>query len=612
MTRPDLTPEQASMLSLAEQHEWFRRVTRRRRVRLAGGGAGQRATPMLLARADRPDGARVPTLGRHIAFGADPARQISVAWQVPAPVADPFLRIGESPRDLGERIAAEVRVVTTRPGDLAAAGSEPVAAAPVVQYYLHASLDGLRPGQTYYYTVGHQGSDSHHNADHQGSDGYRSVGHRSPGAYHSAGGRGSGCPDAAPVAAFRTAPTGRVPFAFTAFGDQGVTDEAIRAARLIQAQDAAFHLHAGDVSYAESGGQGLVTDSFDPLAWDSFFAAIEPAARTVPWQIAVGNHELEAWYSPDGYGGQHARWQFPGGSGDGPPPAYYSFRYGNVGVVSLDANDVSHEIPANFGYSRGAQTAWLARTLAALRADPDVDFIVAYFHHCAYCTCTGHGSEGGVRELWGPLFDRYAVDLVINGHNHVFERTDPIRAGSPTASAPPGATIHPGDHGTTYIAAGGGGAALYAFPAADSHAGPGALAADGGAGVWDACTAGGSPAERDACAAGGSPAERDACAAGGSPPGADTLRADGSATGQRALLTGDGQASQVRDPEPVRSFVHQADGTVDEDAPWSRVRYTGYCLLVVDSRPDPVRGGTLLVRAITADGTELDRLTLVR
>src|SRR5579862_7559464 len=100
MTRPDLTPQQASRLSVAEQHEWFRSVTRRRRVRLTGGGAGPRATPMLLARAGRPDGARVPPFGRHVAFGADPARQMSVAWQVPAPVAGPFLRLGESPRDL--------------------------------------------------------------------------------------------------------------------------------------------------------------------------------------------------------------------------------------------------------------------------------------------------------------------------------------------------------------------------------------------------------------------------------------------------------------------------------------------------------------------------------
>ena len=69
-------------------------------------------------------------------------------------------------------------------------------------------------------------------------------------------------------------------------------------------------------------------------------------------------------------------------------------RAGNVGVVSLDANDVSFEIPANNGYTGGAQVTWLGATLASLRKQPGIDFIVAYFHHCAYCTCAVHGSEG--------------------------------------------------------------------------------------------------------------------------------------------------------------------------------------------------------------------------
>ena len=161
----------------------------------------------------------------------------------------------------------------------------------------------------------------------------------------------------------------------------------------VRTQNPAFHLHAGDISYAENGGGGLLTDPYDPRAWDSFFNEIEPAAGAIPWQVAIGNHEMETWYSPDGYGGQYARFDFPGESSSATPSVYYSWTYGNVAFVSLDANDVSYEIPANLGYSGGKQVAWLASTLAALRKDPGIDFIVAYFHHCAYCTCTTHGSE---------------------------------------------------------------------------------------------------------------------------------------------------------------------------------------------------------------------------
>ena len=111
----------------------------------------------------------------------------------------------------------------------------------------------------------------------------------------------------------------------------------------------------------------------------------------------------------------------------------YSFIYGNIAVLSLDANDVSYEIKANTGYRGGAQNTWVEQTLAAYRADPNIDFIVCFFHHCAYSTTDDACQRR--RECATPgcaLFDSYEVDLVLQGHNHVFERTDPIRAGAPT------------------------------------------------------------------------------------------------------------------------------------------------------------------------------------
>jgi hypothetical protein len=76
-----------------------------------------------------------------------------------------------------------------------------------------------------------------------------------------------------------------------------------------------------------------------------------------------------------------------------------------------------------------------------------------------------------VRKYWSPLFDQYAVDLVINGHNHIYERTDPIKAGAPTTSAPIGATVRSATEGTTYVACGGAGKGLYSFSAPDSYEG---------------------------------------------------------------------------------------------------------------------------------------------
>ncbi|MCZ9345312.1 metallophosphoesterase, partial [Streptomyces sp. TRM76130] len=220
-------------------------------------------------------------------------------------------------------------------------------------------------------------------------------------------------------------------------------------------------------------GRGEKSDLYDATQWDRFLTQTEPVARSVPWMVTTGNHDMEAWYSPDGYGGQLARFSLPD-SGFDPrtAPGVYSFTYGNVGVVALDANDVSYELPANLGVTEGRQTRWLERTLTRLRAAPEVDFVVVFFHHCAYSTST-HASDGGVRAEWVPLFARHQVDLVINGHNHVYERTDAVKGGEVGRPVPVGEWTDPTRDGTVYVTAGGGGKELYGFPAGvpESHEG---------------------------------------------------------------------------------------------------------------------------------------------
>jgi hypothetical protein len=357
--------------------------------------------------------------------------QMRISWQVPSAVRRPYVRVGLTPWSLSRRIEADLR-------DLHTPGVEGQRAA-LDQYYLHAALDGLRPGTTYYYGVGHEGFDP---ADkkHHGT-----------------------------VARFRTAPAYPEKFVFTAFGDQGVTPDALANDKALLGRGPAFHLHAGDICYADGTGHGEKSDIYDPAAWDLFLKQTETVAGSVPWMVTTGNHDMEAWYSPNGYGGQSARWALPDNGFDARrAPGVYSFVYGNVGIVALDANDVSYEIPANLGYSDGRQTAWLDRRLGELRKR--TDFVVVFFHHCAYSTST-HASDGGVRDTWVPLFAKHQVDLVINGHNHVYERTDAIRGGAVGRRVPVGASTDPTRDGIVYVTAGGAGKSLYAFPDGlkDSH-----------------------------------------------------------------------------------------------------------------------------------------------
>ncbi|AXK36079.1 phosphoesterase [Streptomyces armeniacus] len=521
----------AARMSMPEQHEYLRaRLAGRtsgvsRRGLLRGGGlavtgaagagllgctsdaadgGGPSATPAAPSPV-RVDGSLVAPFGRHLAFGDDPKTQMRVSWQVPFAVRKPYIRIGGEPWELSRKIEAEVRELRTP------ALSRKLPA--VEQFYLHAALDGLRPGTTYYYGVGHDGFDPT-------------------------------APDRlATLGSFTTAPAEPGdPFVFTAFGDQGVSYQALANDQLLLGQNPSFHLHAGDICYADETGHGERDDTYDARVWDQFLAQTESVAARVPWMVTTGNHDMEAWYSPNGYGGQSARWSLPATGPDAKnAPGVYAFRYGNVGVVALDANDVSYEIPANRGYTDGAQTRWLGARLRELRAAGDIDFVVVFFHHCAYSTST-HASDGGVREEWVPLFDRHQVDLVINGHNHVYERTDPVRGDKPTRALPVGGSTEPARDGTVYVTAGGGGKKLYDFPVPDSYEGH----------------------------------------------------------------------EDERDHVPTFHWTGPDEQEGDR-VEWSRVRYTGFSFLAVESRPGTAgRAPKLEVTALAETGRRIDRFTVER
>jgi hypothetical protein len=383
-----------------------------------------------------PDGRKGRPVGRHIAFGADPARQVVISWQQLEKVTRPFVRIATAAGEFGAPIAAEVRTLKSEIGWQEGDHSfPPHGPSPMYQYYLHVRLDGLKPDTTYFYVVGHE---SYEPGERRGD-----------------------------IARFRTAPTTSTPFTFTAFGDQGYGYNARKLTSLAADQGPAFHLALGNLSYAihngtpNAEGGHPTTDKYDAARWNSLFAQNEFLARNVPWMITLGNREMEEWYSPNGYGGVRARFTMPDNAWSG-STGIYAWRYQNVGLVSLDGNDICNRNTANFDYTRGKQLTWLSGQLAKFRKDPAIDFIVVYLHHATYSTSDGGGAESVAQQKWAPVFDKYQVDLVLNAHNRVYERTDPIRAGKGTPRKP-GSTVNPAEDGTTYITAGAGGQALDKF-----------------------------------------------------------------------------------------------------------------------------------------------------
>lgn len=456
-------------MTIADQQDWLAAFLRRhpvsRRTALRGG-AGVLATlaasgsPWARGVAAAAAPAPVTVVGRHLAYGPDPARSMSFSGELTA-APPPGRMVVDVGTDSGFGLTLPVQV---RPleslvpqVDGSVRGTR--------QWFAHARADGLTPGSRYVYRFRIEG----------------------PG----------GTTATTATSTFRTAaPHGtRHRFTFTAFADQGVSTggepnhykpddthrspapaEALTA--LVAAEAPAFHLLAGDICYADPSGAGRPVrngapqddeahDSFDPTVWSTYFAAIERSAASTPWMFATGNHDMEALYDLNradgpahGYAGHAARLALPG-TGPRGCPSVYAFTHGTVGVVSVDANDLSTEIPTNAGYSGGTQLTWLERTLAGWRADPDVEWIVLFFHHCAFATSGSHASDAGVRRALAPLCDRYRVDLCVQGHNHQYERTDPIRDGRPTRPAPDRSTVHPETDGTTYVCVGSGGRPRY-------------------------------------------------------------------------------------------------------------------------------------------------------
>lgn len=479
-------PELADNLTVAEQHDWIRRflserpVSRRAALRGAGVVTALGMAPWLAANRDSFGGHGLPPfLGRRLSFGSDPRTQMAMAAELTAPPRAAVLVDLGTDTGYGHTLTAEVRhlvsAVPQRDGSIRTAE----------QFFVHALADDLEPSVAYHYRF------------------------RLPG--------GGVTPDAV----FSTAPATAGRFSFTAFGDQGVDDNggvpaifanryaiqdtrrtahpAASLIRLVAARRPTFHVLAGDICYPGADGEpvrnnapgkaGAGFDNYDPTVWTRYFAGIEISSATTPWMFGTGNHDVEALYDDNraggathGYGGHAARLDLPTNGPRG-CPSVYSFRYGNVGFLSLDSNDLTFETRANAGYSRGTQVAWARHTLAAFRKDPLVDFIVVFFHHCAYATARGHGSDDGVRTRLAPLFDEFSVDLAVQAHNHSWERTDPIRAGRCTVAAPNGATVRPLTDGTTYICAGSGGRGRSSWPDGTADRYPGQVSADSAAPV---------------------------------------------------------------------------------------------------------------------------------
>lgn len=89
-------------------------------------------------------------------------------------------------------------------------------------------------------------------------------------------------------------------------------------------------------------------------------------------------------------------------------PHFERWRAGGALFIGLDSNRVGDP----------QQLRSLQRALAA----SDEAIKIVYFHHPPYTASSVHEPNSLVRRDWVPLFERYDVTLVLNGHSHGYER----------------------------------------------------------------------------------------------------------------------------------------------------------------------------------------------
>jgi acid phosphatase type 7 len=176
-----------------------------------------------------------------------------------------------------------------------------------------------------------------------------------------------------------------------------------RTADLLFRMDLAAILALGDLQY-EDGRLWKFQQSFD-VSW----GRLKPLIRPVP-----GNHE----YGEPGAAGYFDYFNGPGvltGPAGERGRGYYSLDVGSWHVVAL--NSQCREVG---GCAVGsAQERWLRADLAS---HPAV-CTLAFWHHPRF-TSGRHSGDGGILALWTALYEGNA-DLILNGHEHFYERFAP-------------------------------------------------------------------------------------------------------------------------------------------------------------------------------------------
>jgi len=220
---------------------------------------------------------------------------------------------------------------------------------------------------------------------------------------------------------FRTAPAKEEAFSFIYLGD-AQNDIKSKWSRVIRKAfategDARFIVHAGD----------LINRSNNDEQWGEWHFGGGFINGMIPSVPTPGNHEYKRDEQQMLRLDPHwkAQYTLPTNGPEGMQESVYYVDYANVRLISLNSQMIVLD-----SLARRKQFDWLEQVL---KNNPQ-RWTFLTFHHPIYSTAKGRDNKE-FRELFQPLFEKYHVDILMQGHDHTYGRGRNLPVGKSKKSA---------------------------------------------------------------------------------------------------------------------------------------------------------------------------------
>lgn len=154
----------------------------------------------------------------------------------------------------------------------------------------------------------------------------------------------------------------------------------------------------------------IVNEGDSEEEWEKFIKVIKNEGKNIEWYTAVGNHDNTLL--------QQKYFNLKDKKGISGDNSFYTFSFKNTQFVFMDSNKM--------GKPTKQSKSFLENTLK----DSKCKYKIVIFHHPVYVSNNNpkdlHRAQT-IKSNYINIMEKYNVDIVLNGHQHVYMRTYPLR-----------------------------------------------------------------------------------------------------------------------------------------------------------------------------------------